>query len=101
MIESVFGTYFKESGNEKKESIVFLHGGGVSGWMWQGVIDILAKEYHCLAPDLPEQGGSADVAPFTHALAAENVAELIRARGQGIDHTARGGTHQLLGGGAL
>ncbi len=83
MIESVFGTYFKESGNEKKDSIVFLHGGGVSGWMWEQVAATLSQEYHCLVPDLPEQGGSADVVPFTHALAAESIAALIQVRAHG------------------
>jgi pimeloyl-ACP methyl ester carboxylesterase len=74
---------FVESGAANKETIVFLHGGGVSGWMWQGVTAILSKEYHCLVPDLPEQGSSAEVAPFTHALAAGAVAELIRAHAHG------------------
>jgi len=33
LIESVFGTYFVETGEKNKETIVLLHGGGVSGWM--------------------------------------------------------------------
>lgn len=83
MRDSVFGTYFEETGTANKQTIVLLHGGGVSGWMWQGVTAILAKEYHCLVPDLPEQGESANVAPFTHVLAADNVGALIRALAHG------------------
>jgi pimeloyl-ACP methyl ester carboxylesterase len=74
---------FVESGTANKETIVFLHGGGISGWMWEGVTAILSREYQCLVPDLPEQGSSADVAPFTHALAADSVAALIRAHAHG------------------
>jgi pimeloyl-ACP methyl ester carboxylesterase len=69
--------FFVESGTANKETIVFLHGGGVSGWMWQGVTAILSQDYHCLVTDLPEQGESADVAPFTHELAADSVADLV------------------------
>ena len=50
--------------------------------MWQPVIDLL-PEYHCLAPDLPEQGGSQEVGPFSMRLAAEEVAGLIREQAHG------------------
>ena len=83
MIDSVFGTFFVETGEKNKKTIVFLHGGGVSGWMWEKVAAILSQEYHCLVPDLPEQGESKDVTPFTHALAADSVAALIRAHAHG------------------
>lgn len=73
---------FKEFHSEKSTTIVFLHGGGVAGWMWQPVVDQL-PEFHCLVPDLPEHGESADVAPFSIALAAAKCAELIRERAHG------------------
>jgi pimeloyl-ACP methyl ester carboxylesterase len=75
--------FFEEFGTQNKETIVFLHGGGVGGWMWDGVVDILAKEYHCLVPDLPEQGQSDAVAPFTVEFAADCVNELINAFAHG------------------
>lgn len=56
--------------------IVFLHGGGSAGWMWQPVIQHL-REYRCLTPDLPEHGTSRLIAPFSMKLAAEKVADLI------------------------
>lgn len=74
--------HFQAYGPDDAASIVFLHGGGVSGFMWQPVIDLL-PEYHCLAPDLPEHGGSQDVGPFSMQLAAEQVAELIREQAHG------------------
>lgn len=62
--------------------IVFLHGGGVSGWMWEPVMAQLPG-YHCIALDLPESGGSAGIGPFSMALAAEKVAETIRQQAPG------------------
>ena len=73
---------FQCSGPEKAPSIVFLHGGGAGLWMWQPVIGHL-PDYHCLAPDQPEHGGSRAVKPFSMALAAEKVAELIRNQAHG------------------
>jgi pimeloyl-ACP methyl ester carboxylesterase len=67
---------FKEFHTEKPTSILFLHGGGVAGWMWQPVVNLL-PEFHCIVPDLPEHGGSTVVGPFSMALAAEKGAELI------------------------
>jgi pimeloyl-ACP methyl ester carboxylesterase len=74
--------YIHETGRASAPTIVFLHGGGGGGWMWQPQIDAL-PDYHCLAPDLPEHGGSADEKPFTIAGSAALVAELIRTRAHG------------------
>jgi len=73
---------YKEYHNDKPTSILFLHGGGVAGWMWQPVVDLL-PEFHCIVPDLPEHGASAAVAPFSMALAAGKSAELIRRHAHG------------------
>ncbi len=69
--------FVRRFGPKDAPAIVFLHGGGVSGWMWQEVVDQL-PEYACLVPDLPEQGASKAVRPFSMILAAQAVAELIR-----------------------
>lgn len=45
--------------------------------MWRGQLNAL-EEYHCLAPDLPGHGNSADVGPFTLERSVEGLAELIR-----------------------
>jgi pimeloyl-ACP methyl ester carboxylesterase len=71
--------YIQEFGSATAPTIVFLHGGGVSGWMWQPQIEQLS-DYHCLVPDLPEQGQSVNEKPFTIQGSAEQVAELIRTR---------------------
>lgn len=61
--------FIHEPGDPAGPPIVFLHGGGLSGRMWQPQMDAL-REFHCLAPDLPEHGRSA----------AEAVVALIRER---------------------
>lgn len=71
--------YFQEYGSNSAPTIVFLHGGGVSGWMWQPQVEQLS-DYHCIVPDLPEQGDSVDGTPFTIQGSAEQVAELITTR---------------------
>lgn len=69
--------YTYESGSPASPAIVFLHGGGLSSRMWQPVIERL-PEFYCLAPDLPEHGHSASLAPFDLDDAARRVAEMIR-----------------------
>jgi pimeloyl-ACP methyl ester carboxylesterase len=74
--------YVQERGPASAPTIVFLHGGGVGGWMWQPQLDSL-QDYHCLVPDLPEHGKSMAVKPLTIRGAAELIAELIRTRAHG------------------
>jgi len=80
--------YFESKGPETAPTIVFLHGGGVGGWMWRGVVNILQSDFRCLTPDLPEQGHNVGVpgAPFTVERAADRVAELIRSQAGGKAH---------------
>lgn len=66
----------KEDRHKGHKVIVFLHGGGVGGWMWRPAIAHL-PEYRCLAPDLPGHGGSRGAGPFTMERAALEVAALI------------------------
>ena len=73
----------RECGPASAPTICFLHGGGVSGWMWHPQVEALQGTYHCLVPDLPEHGLSAAIQPFTIEDAAHRVTELIRERGHG------------------
>lgn len=74
--------FLYEAGDTTGPAIVFLHGGGLSGRMWQPQVDAL-REFHCLVPDLPEHGHSAAVTPFTLRGAAEAIVALIRERTAG------------------
>ncbi len=74
------GLYTLEAGSAHNPAIVFLHGGGAGGWMWQPQIDSLSDAFYCLAPDLPEQGRSLEIRPFSIQSSVEQVAGLIRTR---------------------
>ena len=37
--------YYVESGNKDAPTIVFIHGGGISGWMWAKQVEYF-KDYH-------------------------------------------------------
>ena len=73
----------RECGPITAPTICFLHGGGVSGWMWCPQVEALQGAYHCLIPDMPEHGLSATVRPFTIADTARRTAALIRERAHG------------------
>jgi len=71
--------YVYEQGPVSSPTIVFLHGGGGAGWMWQPQLAALTN-FHILVPDLPEHGQSAEIKPFSINNSVERVAELIRTR---------------------
>ena len=73
---------YQSSGNEHAQTILFLHGGGVAGWMWDPVVARL-QDFHCLVPDLPDHGRSMAIQPFSMELAASQAVELVRDRAQG------------------
>lgn len=75
--------YVQASGPANAPAIVFLHGGGISGWMWEPQVEALRDHFHCLVPDLPEHGRSAGTGPLTLADSATRVAEVIRQRAVG------------------
>src|SRR6266700_1932563 len=68
--------YVHRAGRADAASIVFLHGLGLSGAMWQPQFQRL-PDYQCLAPDLPGHGKSADLGPLTLKDASRQVADLI------------------------
>jgi pimeloyl-ACP methyl ester carboxylesterase len=79
----VAGLSVRECGPISAPTICFLHGGGISGWMWRPQVEALQDTYHCLVPDLPEHGLSAATRPFSIADAARRTVELIRERAHG------------------
>ncbi|MCY9529726.1 alpha/beta hydrolase [Paenibacillus alvei] len=73
--------HYTESGNTEASLIVFLHGGGVSGWMWAKQIEYFT-DYHCLVPDLPGHGKS-PCTDFSIHNCAEEILNLILTKAQG------------------
>lgn len=74
--------FVHEAGPARAPTIVFLHAIATSGWMWQRQIADLA-EYHCIVPDLPGHGQSAQVAWASLDETTDLVAEIIRRRATG------------------
>ncbi len=66
-----------QSGSPESPAILFLHGSPLSGRMWQPQLESLA-EFYCLAPDLPEHGLSAGIAPFDMDDTVRRLAQLIK-----------------------
>lgn len=73
--------FFRESGDTTAPLMVFLHGGGVSGWMWDKQTDYF-QHYHCLVPDLPGHGRSSGIA-FSIIGSAELMINLIDTKAEG------------------
>ncbi|MGB7538782.1 MAG: alpha/beta hydrolase, partial [Anaerolineales bacterium] len=59
-------------------SIVFIHGTGVGGWMWQSNINELI-DYHCILVDLPGHGNSNDQEWISLEDSAYKISDIIRA----------------------
>ncbi|TQL47146.1 pimeloyl-ACP methyl ester carboxylesterase [Homoserinimonas aerilata] len=78
-----------EAHDDADTSTLFLHGGNVAGWMWTEQVSGL-PEHHCLVPDLPGFGASADLDWTSLADVADRLAELVRRR-------ARGGRAHIVG----
>ncbi len=85
-MEIMRGLFFESIGAETAPVVVFLHGGGAGGWMWRKVAATLQGQYRCILVDLPEQGNSTRTGPFSHSLAADLTAELIREQAGGKAH---------------
>ena len=71
--------YIKETGNKSMPSIMFIHGGGISGWMWQKQVEHF-RDYHCLVPDLPEHGKSINEGLLSISDCADRMADLIESK---------------------
>ena len=84
------GLFTAVYGDPSHPTILFLHGGGGAGWMWQSQVQALKEDYHLLVPDLPEHGRSAAIKPFTISGSASLIEELIRTQ-------ARGGKAHVVG----
>lgn len=71
--------YVDETGNPAAPSILFIHGIGVSGWMWKAQIAALS-DFHCLNVDLPGHGRSNQVKWLSLADTADQIAGVIKSR---------------------
>ncbi|PCK23296.1 peptidase [Bacillus pumilus] len=66
----------------EKPIMIFLHGGGVSSWMWQEQIEMFKETYDCYIPDLVGHGTRANEQPFSMRESAREVISWIREHAQ-------------------
>ncbi|WP_100331486.1 alpha/beta fold hydrolase [Bacillus xiapuensis] len=74
--------YYQEYGDKNASLMLFLHGGGVSDWMWDKQIQYFTH-YHCIVPTLPEHGLNHDGINFTIKGSAEELIQLIEEKAKG------------------
>lgn len=74
--------YYREYGNKSAPLMIFLHGGGVSDWMWDQQIQYFTH-YHCLVPILPEHGLNHEGTLFSIKSSAEEILTLIEEKARG------------------
>ncbi|MBO6055156.1 MAG: alpha/beta hydrolase, partial [Oscillospiraceae bacterium] len=80
---------FREFGTDRKETIMLLHGGGLSWWNYEEEARLLEREYHVVLPILDGHAGSDR--PFTTI--EENAAEII----EWIDENLEGSVRMMGG----
>lgn len=74
--------YFQETGKNRDESIIFLHGDGVAGWMWDKQVEAF-PDYHCIVVDLPGHGKSSEIIPSTIRDTANLIINIIQNNAHG------------------
>ena len=74
--------HYQEYGDKNASLMVFLHGGGVSDWMWDKQIQYFTH-YHCFVPTLPGHGLNNDEIRFSIKDSAEEVMKLIEEKANG------------------
>ncbi|NJP38443.1 alpha/beta fold hydrolase [Alkalicoccus luteus] len=74
--------HYTECGEDREVLLMFLHGGGVSGWMWRPQLEKFADSYHCLVPDLPQHGKSNQYTFFSIDEAADECLKLVKRKGR-------------------
>lgn len=71
--------HVEESGTPDGRPVVFLHGGGVGGWMWRPTTDLLPG-IHGILPDLPGHDRSAGMPYASHAETVQALADMVERR---------------------
>lgn len=74
--------YFQEYGDKSGPLMLFLHGGGVSGWMWDKQVKYFT-DFHCVVPDLLKQDKKMGFEEFSIGNSAEQLLMLIEKKAKG------------------
>ena len=73
---------YEEYGDKHAPLLVFIHGGGVGGWMWDKLIEYFSK-YHCIVTTLQGHGDRSDENTFSIRENAIELIDLIKEKGTG------------------
>lgn len=74
--------HIAEYSSGSEESVLFLHGGNVAGWMWHDQA-LALRQHHSLVPDLPGFGASSSIQWTTLEEVVDSLAEVIAERAHG------------------
>ena len=78
--------FIKEKGQHNAQTILFLHASGSSSRMWQQHMAALARDFHCLAVDLPGHGMSRNRDWTAFDDTTEILAGIIKSKAHGRVH---------------
>ncbi|MFC4403883.1 alpha/beta fold hydrolase [Gracilibacillus xinjiangensis] len=73
---------YREHGDKTASLLLFIHGGGVSGWMWDQQVEHF-RNFHCIVPNLPEHGLDNYDVTFSIKASAESLITLIEEKAKG------------------
>lgn len=76
------GIFYREAGPPDAPTLVLLHGFPTSSRQFEGLIPLLAPQYHVIAPDYPGFGQSDEPAPSAYHYSFDQLAETM---GQFLD----------------
>lgn len=68
---------FKETSNQQLPTVILLHGGGLSFWSWQRVVEQLQFEFHVVTPILDGHGEDGEEAFISIEESAGKIIEYI------------------------
>ncbi len=69
--------FYREGGQENKETILFMHGFPSSSHMYQQIMCVLEADFHVVAPDFPGFGQSEDISAAGYTYNFSNIAATI------------------------
>ncbi|CAM4280720.1 alpha/beta fold hydrolase [Saccharibacillus endophyticus] len=73
---------YTESGDPNAPLLIFVHGGGVGGWMWDRQVKSF-QQYHCLVPELKESEDPKEKPGFAIERSARQLIDLAGRKGAG------------------